>query len=375
MNLGYLDTILAFAAVMAGVSLVVTALTQAISGLLGLRGVNLKLGLQELLRLSPTGRKLNPAALAEKILLHPLISDSSFSRRKTGVTWWRYATHVRLEDLSRLFSAWSEALAMPETTKDEQAAKTDAMTALQVPDVLRQVGAEALANLEGEISDWFDSTMNRVSQRFAANTRTVTVAGALVVSTVFIFDSSDVWNRLSTDPELRARMIASSGALIDKAAEMEVGTTNTSARAYRRAAQDWAGQHTNELRKLQPLTTVTNLEAGLAWAHQQLLVNGVADTNRFLGEYEPWVAKARLQIASNDFREVIEERLAFNLIYTPYPETFGKWCGLVWEHIGGILLSVCLLSLGAPFWFNTLRNLSNLKPLLALKDEPPRKKS
>ena len=45
----------------------------------------------------------------------------------------------------------------------------------------------------------------RVSQRFVANTRLVMVAGAIVVSCVFIFDGSDVWNRLAPDPESLAR--------------------------------------------------------------------------------------------------------------------------------------------------------------------------
>ena len=34
-------------------------------------------------------------------------------------------------------------------------------------------------------------------------------------------------------------------------------------------------------------------------------------------------------------------------------------------HLLGILSAMALLSFGAPFWFNTLRQLSNLKPTLA----------
>jgi hypothetical protein len=40
-----------------------------------------------------------------------------------------------------------------------------------------------------------------------------------------------------------------------------------------------------------------------------------------------------------------------------------------WPHLMGTLATVLLLSLGAPFWFNTLRQLSNLKPLVAQKIE------
>jgi hypothetical protein len=33
------------------------------------------------------------------------------------------------------------------------------------------------------------------------------------------------------------------------------------------------------------------------------------------------------------------------------------------------VVSVALLSLGAPFWFNVLKNLSNLRPVLAKKQQ------
>ncbi len=39
----------------------------------------------------------------------------------------------------------------------------------------------------------------------------------------------------------------------------------------------------------------------------------------------------------------------------------------VWRHLLGTLVSIMFLSLGAPFWFNTLRQLSNLKPAIAGK--------
>jgi hypothetical protein len=38
-------------------------------------------------------------------------------------------------------------------------------------------------------------------------------------------------------------------------------------------------------------------------------------------------------------------------------------------HLWGILASALLLSLGAPFWFNMLKTLSNLRPVLANKEQ------
>jgi len=42
------------------------------------------------------------------------------------------------------------------------------------------------------------------------------------------------------------------------------------------------------------------------------------------------------------------------------------------SHVLGTLAMVVLLSLGAPFWFNALRQLSNLKPAISSKIEKER---
>jgi hypothetical protein len=39
----------------------------------------------------------------------------------------------------------------------------------------------------------------------------------------------------------------------------------------------------------------------------------------------------------------------------------------------GVLVSVLFLSLGAPFWFNTLKSLTSLKSTVAQKEEEERK--
>ena len=41
--------------------------------------------------------------------------------------------------------------------------------------------------------------------------------------------------------------------------------------------------------------------------------------------------------------------------------------GLGTKHLLGMLVTALFLSLGAPFWFNMLRNMSNLRPILAGK--------
>jgi hypothetical protein len=53
-------------------------------------------------------------------------------------------------------------------------------------------------------------------------------------------------------------------------------------------------------------------------------------------------------------------------------EKFARWRHAYSDnprHLAGTLAMVILLSLGAPFWFNALRQLSNLKPSISQKVE------
>lgn len=82
MTLGHLDTVIAFVAVMLGVSLLITVATQMAVSLLGLRGTNLRRSLVDMFQTACTDRGAKGYAneIARRVLRHPLISDSVFSR-------------------------------------------------------------------------------------------------------------------------------------------------------------------------------------------------------------------------------------------------------------------------------------------------------
>jgi hypothetical protein len=87
-----------------------------------------------------------------------------------------------------------------------------------------------------------------------------------------------------------------------------------------------------------------------------------------LEEYQALVSQAALRQASDNLNDLLEKRLAFNIIYTPHPNSVGEWGKTLWKRKWGVLASITLLSLGTPFWFNLLCTLSNLRPVLATKE-------
>src|SRR5580704_7229438 len=82
MTLQHVDTVLAFVAVVLAASLVITAGTQLVIGLLGLRGANLRRSLADLFETASQDRdaKRYGKVIAGRVLRHPLISGSAFSR-------------------------------------------------------------------------------------------------------------------------------------------------------------------------------------------------------------------------------------------------------------------------------------------------------
>ncbi len=55
------------------------------------------------------------------------------------------------------------------------------------------------------------------------------------------------------------------------------------------------------------------------------------------------------------------------------PQTAGEWTQhWNWNHLPGLIVTMLLLNLGAPFWFNALKNLLQLRSVVAQKDDAQR---
>jgi hypothetical protein len=53
-----------------------------------------------------------------------------------------------------------------------------------------------------------------------------------------------------------------------------------------------------------------------------------------------------------------------------WPSPYPGWPK--WKEIPGLIAAAVFLSLGAPFWFNMLKTLTNLRPLVATREERDR---
>ena len=79
-------------------------------------------------------------------------------------------------------------------------------------------------------------------------------------------------------------------------------------------------------------------------------------------------------ITDADRKKLVSDFTTMDLIKVP--ESFKDWSER-WKQswvlkLVGILVSALLLNLGAPFWYNSLKNLLRLRSLIAQKDDDQR---
>ena len=392
MSLEHLDTIIAFVAVITGVSLLITTLTQSVSAILGLRGTNLYWGIQTLLVNADPALEKHAAVIARQILHHPLISDSTLSDRKHGVfSRWKFASAIRQDELleivrilgkfdesgtqatepwrtalrnsmDRLVPAEGEKLmvVLPEIKKlfPEDPAKVELVMAQLIPTAER---------LTAELENWFHSVMDRVSQRFAMHTRCWTVIFSVIVAFLLQLDAFKLFTTLSTDADLRARLTASADAVTQKADQIRAAPAVDGLNLFISAMKQLIASNLDALKGLPAPSGFSTLEGGEQWLASQLSATHPADFEKWRQAYQAQVSRLTLQLAVQNLNTTVKSQLAYQLLPDPYPTPIYRDWVFAKRTLWGILASAALLSLGAPFWFNLLKTMSNLRPTLANK--------
>jgi hypothetical protein len=422
-----LDIAIAFVTIMLMLSLLVTAAVQVISALLDLRGKNLVRALTDLFQQMDEGLRQIPTdvPLKEAIrgwLTHPFSRVTLGSRLADSVTTHPTIAHTYarakairkdelfnlLTDLASTTSAGTidpvvrtrlnEILAkrLPGGTETVVAAQAIAdKLAVQFPeakdkDKVTAAVSAALgqtSRLEIEIEKWFDTVMDRASDIFTRWTRitTIVVSASLVI--VLHIDSGLIFHQISMNPDIRAGLSKLSDTALAQADE----TLRNGNRATA-ALKEVAAQHTGDATVAATLNAAPSLATcadGKNWL-EKYGKEKMPDFNndRLQDEFsracqEQTMAaleRSRDQI-SNIRRELAEtnlhlvpERISGRPVFSTdsdHPSLIRNWAEAYGyrPHILGTLAMVVLLSLGAPFWFNALRQLSNLKPAISNKIE------
>lgn len=390
--LEHFDTILAFAVILTGVSLLIMAIVQMTAGFLALRGSNLRWGIQTLIANADPSLVPYARAIAQKVLHHPLISDSTFSGVLPGLlSRWRLATAIRKEELleilrilanppagtgaPRTIEAWETALrrAYDKLEPDRAAQILKVAPQLKLlfagqPEQLALMTEPLLteaAQLSAHIDQWFDSMMDRASQRFSQHSRIWTILFSVAVALALHLDTFQLLTQLSTDSELRNKLVASADAM-SHTAEETLASPPASALPTQ-TLKKLIAAHSAELGAFDAPPGFADIARAKSWLQTQLGAHQVAEPEKYVEEYDALV-EASFRGSLDGIRSILDEKLKFRLVPDPYPEPFYNYWTPSWLHLWGILTSAALLSLGAPFWFNALKTMANLRPIVAQKE-------
>jgi hypothetical protein len=404
--LAYLDTVIGFAVVMLAASLIITILTQAISAAASFRGSSLRWGLRQLFKNIDPSKLPTIAAnadkIAEQVLTHDLTSDSIFSSIQwigkvvpdEWVNRYRLASAIRPEELVGILKQWATSTAPPfgipaseiNALLDakspmaerqikmltETSAALSALALDKAPALIEET-VKTVRNSAGNLEAWFDTTMDRVSQQFGMYMRTWTVILSFALAGVAGLDALQLINTLYRNGDFRTAVVGTAPNLLARADQIlppgaqsnadavdsamtglyadaiggALKTANVSASAMpagiknRDQAQDWIRQNVTDPTQQKAALDAFPAAADQAFSGFMQKAAGNASAIRDL------VSGAGIQIAAG------------------WPQGFN------WRQLLGVLITGALLSLGAPFWFNSLKALTNLRPAVAgkLKDE------
>jgi hypothetical protein len=311
MVLQQIDTAVAFAMIMLLLSLVITAVVQLVVSVLGLRGRNLLWAVAHLVEAVDPSQKDHAAELAREVLSHPVVATS------TNRLLWLVDRMLEALGGKRRFNDGKrpptavreeELVLLFDRLRSEPRLSSAAKTSLD--SLFDPESAEPLKKFEAGIQTWFETVMDAASEKFKLWTRWITVVGALVLGFGFQVDSMEVFTHLSTDPALRT-------AVLEQAQDSGLAQLYSS-------------------------------------AFNQTATNGPTGTK----ELEH----------AGEALDLVLDKVYKTRVLDLHPPT--SWAEL-WKSLrkspGGKLLTVLLLSLGAPFWYGTLKNLVGLRSVVARK--------
>ncbi len=387
-----LDTLIAFILIMLVVSLLITIAVQMAASLLNLRGLNLAYGLKRTFTVIVPDSDENAKKLVDFILKGQFLSDSFLPDWRV-LKPWRHATAIRPEEVfdaiqriaigkesvdttlvntakNLLIVLGVDKQSLEDATNDitnGRAAKT-LVTAYAAARQKLNAAKESIDKACQKLQDWTCIAQERAQQWLTMHTRIITVIFAFFFAFWLQIDTVEIFKLVSSNKAVRDKLIAQAGTVEAQAARVLVDSN-----VLRDALKSWSEQETDPTIK-QALSSIDVATTDTREAVQEKVTNAL-DGKKPVKNFNAMVTAAAKKQAEGLSAElgVIKtdlDKTGFQLFPDGDGGRWGKgvgshWCSGSQGHRWGILFSVALLSLGAPFWYHTLKDLMSLRSKVA----------
>jgi len=352
-----IDALIGFIGVMLVLSLAVTALVQLVQNFLQLRAKNLRVGIQ---------------ALFEKFFEEPSTGEDVETEDSTLLK--RQRQDRRRTNLNRAFDLRDKVLKLAPFVPEENTTwisrlfspTTSWVSFEELLEHLRTAGV-TLSDAEKErLSLLFARMEDYLRKRFTLNVRLITIASAFVVGGYFQLSTPALLTRLSTDDKYRAQAVAAAERVYKEAPALIVSSTdyqNVSTLALDQLAQ----KHPEHIALFERASgqgesrddIVAELRAVLRPLRADVQSQILADYDKALTDLH----RKAIGVSGEQFAGMTERLAKFDI--TPWPYGWNYYATP--QNIIGVLITVFFLTFGAPFWYERLRDLIQLRDALKPK--------
>ncbi|HEU5453041.1 MAG TPA: hypothetical protein VFU76_13695 [Terriglobales bacterium] len=278
-------------------ALICSTVTESLAGMFSLRSRTLQKAVLGLLAEGGGDSKM-----AAKFFAHPLIKKIS----KGGTLPSYISPQLFSRVLVDILSPGSMGRAL---TEAEIGAAIDALPPSELRDSLRAVvNGKNLANAEERLAAWFDSSMNRVSGWYKRKAQAIAFAAAIVIVVFANADTVQLTNTLWSEPELRAQVVQQA----------------------QQASQAATPEQANLLVEYQ--------DGDSPAPSAPISIKNIPEPAGPVSELLGWRSAQDAGFLSG-----------------------GQYGSLIRFHVVGWLLTAFAVSLGAPFWFDTLKRIINIR--------------
>lgn len=212
---------------------------------------------------------------------------------------------------------------------------------------------------------WTCICEERAQQWLTMHTRILTVIFALVFAFWLQLDTVEIFKLVSSNKAVRDKLVAQASAVEAQAAK----TLGDSSVVLKDALKAWSAKQTDPAVK-NALNGVTFEDTATREEVRDKVAAALND-KKTIDSFDSIVnatATQRLKEQAGNFNAVKAdfEKSGFDLFPKDNQYRWGKtWCAGFREHLVGMLFSVGLLSLGAPFWYHWLKDLVSLRSQVA----------
>ena len=344
-----LGTVIGFVAIILLLSLIVTALVQFLENVFGLRARNLRHGLELLVedhfgdetfkegddKESPKERRASVRKIVDDIVETPA-SKKMHSANIIG----------------RVIN--------PPVSWIESDQLIDSLAAGQI-----KISKEKKTAIASD----FKKSEGLSSQRFRSQIRLITLLCSIPVAFVFQASTPKILSDLSLDPQLRARAVAMAEGLSSEA-EATLAAIPTYLEISDRALEELEEMHADLAPAIEQVggigsdreDVLSELRDVLSEEAPQRCESVVSDYAALLDKHRSDAAMEAVKLAANSTSALAR----LNIV--PWHSGWGFYSDF--QNIIGVLVTIILMSFGAPFWFAKLEKLLKLRDSIQPRSKP-----